>query len=198
MMLQKTLAQEAAAVSKLLKKSGHQLVLAESCTGGMIASSLVANPGISENLCGSFVVYQVKSKKKWLGLNPKQLKRDSVESWQTAREMAKAALRQTPFATIAASTTGFLTSKNADDDGRICFSVAIRKGKKIEVRETVEVHLKTLQRDKNHAPHKLVASLLKISSNSPPLPLRLKRQMLASWVSLSMVRGLLRGKPTPH
>lgn len=203
------LALVATEVAKLLKKKKQKLVLAESCTGGMIATSLVANAGISENLAGSFVVYQVESKKAWLGLKPSRVKRYSVESVQIAADMAVGALKRTKQATLAASVTGFLTDADPKNDGRVCFAVAVRRHGKIEVAETLEVHLDMVDLGAGEsaimnlgAARKRGAAKSGKSSQktamSEALSLRLKRQMLASWVSLSMVRGLLRGKPTPH
>ena len=49
---------EAKALARALEKKRHTLVLAESCTGGMVSALLTQIPGISRRLSGSFVCYQ--------------------------------------------------------------------------------------------------------------------------------------------
>ena len=56
------LAQEADRLARRLIQHKLRLVLVESCTGGMISAMLARTPGISESLCGSWVVYREKSK----------------------------------------------------------------------------------------------------------------------------------------
>ena len=58
---------QAIALVRLLKKKKAKLVLAESCTGGKVASLLTEIPGVSEFFCGSFVTYREGSKKSWIG-----------------------------------------------------------------------------------------------------------------------------------
>ena len=55
----------AAEILELLQLQKATLVLAESCTCGLIAATLARIPGMSAVLAGSFVVYQIDSKAAW-------------------------------------------------------------------------------------------------------------------------------------
>jgi len=91
-----------------MEKSGDVLVLAESCTAGLIAATLARVPGMSRRLAGSFVVYQIDSKVAWLGISADTIQRHDVVSREVAESMATQALNRTPHATIAMSITGHL------------------------------------------------------------------------------------------
>ena len=99
---------QAADVMKLLNRCNHQLVLAESCTAGLVASTLAGIPGASSVLIGSSVVYQVAAKQHWLGLTDTHFNTFDVVSAETSLAMATGALEKTPWATVAAAITGHL------------------------------------------------------------------------------------------
>jgi len=75
----------------LLLNSGKTLALAESCTGGMLASQLVDFPGSSSYLQHSVVSYCNESKIKLLNVSPDTLENDGAVSIPTVREMAQGA-----------------------------------------------------------------------------------------------------------
>ena len=103
------------------------LVLAESCTGGLIAATLTTVPGISKWLCGSAVVYQVETKAEWLGIPPSLLDDPGPVSPEVTEAMARRALERTPHAQIAASVTGHLgPGVAADVDGLMYAAVVFR------------------------------------------------------------------------
>ena len=91
-----------------LEKSGDVLVLAESCTAGLISATLARIPGMSRRLAGSFVVYQIDSKVAWLGIPSEMIQQHGVVSPEVAVSMATQALHLTPHATFAMSITGHL------------------------------------------------------------------------------------------
>lgn len=91
-----------------LEQTGDVLVLAESCTAGLIAATLARVPGMSRRLAGSFVVYQIESKAAWLGVSADTIQQYDVVSREVAASMATQALIRTPHATIAMSITGHL------------------------------------------------------------------------------------------
>jgi nicotinamide-nucleotide amidase len=76
------------ALLELLKDRSETLSLAESMTGGLIASRLCAIPGASTVLVGGAVVYSSKLKKELLGISEKTLQLNGPTSEAVAMEMA--------------------------------------------------------------------------------------------------------------
>lgn len=74
------LAEKAAA---LLRAKKQRIAIAESSTGGLIASALLAQPGASDYFLGGAVVYTVKSRQVFLGLGEADLTgmRPSTEAY---------------------------------------------------------------------------------------------------------------------
>jgi len=114
-------------IANLLRSHNQQLVLAESCTGGLVSAVLAGLPGISENFCGSAVVYQVETKHSWLEISDNVLWDPGPVSELVARQMAQQVLLKTPRATLAASVTGHLGPKApANLDGLVYTATAKR------------------------------------------------------------------------
>ena len=101
-------------VAKLILESGKKIAIAESCTGGMICSDLVATPGISEALLEGIVSYSNESKVKRLGVSQKTLDTYGAVSRETAIEMAKGLVEQ--GADLAVSTTGIAGPGGGTED----------------------------------------------------------------------------------
>jgi PncC family amidohydrolase len=93
-----------------LKSRRQRIVLAESCTGGRVAQTLTAIPGISEYFCGSAVTYRNATKAAWLGVSMTDLDNAQIGpvSEQVAAQMCQGILDRTPEADIAAAATGHL------------------------------------------------------------------------------------------
>lgn len=77
------------AVVDMLKDQGLTLALAESCTGGAVASRIVNVPGASEVFGHGFVTYSNRAKRKLLGVKKPTLKTYGAVSEKCAKEMAK-------------------------------------------------------------------------------------------------------------
>ncbi len=92
-------------LSTLLKSKNLKLVTAESCTGGLIASMLTRRAGSSAIFERGYVTYSNDAKIENLGVSKETLKTHGAVSQQTAREMAKGALKNSR-ANIAISVTG--------------------------------------------------------------------------------------------
>lgn len=78
-------------VHGLLLSGGHTLAMAESCTGGMLASQLVEYPGSSAYLQHSLVTYANAAKTKLLGVSAATLQNHGAVSVATVIEMATGA-----------------------------------------------------------------------------------------------------------
>jgi nicotinamide-nucleotide amidase len=94
-----------AVVGNLLEKKGLKIAFAESCTGGMIASTMVNHPGISSTLLEGVVVYTNESKVSRLGVKEESIAQYGAVSEQVAREMAEGIVR-TSKADVGISVTG--------------------------------------------------------------------------------------------
>lgn len=139
----------AAAAGRLARSLDHhkvKLVLAESCTGGMVAAALTGVPGISAWFCGSAVTYQEATKIAWLGLQSAALRRDSAVAATTTRSMAEGVLRKTPQAEIAIAVTGhFGPDAPHELDGQI-FVIALARNGELSQPRLHQATLQTLSR----------------------------------------------------
>ncbi len=95
----------AESTAELLMASEKKLCIAESFTGGGVASALVAYPGMSKCLLESIVAYSNEAKEKRLGVSRKVLDTCGAVSADTAFEMASGLLAN-PLCDIAVATTG--------------------------------------------------------------------------------------------
>ena len=87
-------------------KKGVVIVLAESCTGGMISAALTDIAGSSAVLDRGLVTYSNAAKRDLLSVPDTTLRRYGAVSAETASAMTKGALANTPAASLAASVTG--------------------------------------------------------------------------------------------
>lgn len=92
-------------VGDLLLEKKKTIAVAESCTGGLIASYLVGNSGISDSFMEACVTYTNDAKVRRLGVSPQTLDEFGAVSSQTAEEMAMG-IAKTAGADIGLSTTG--------------------------------------------------------------------------------------------
>lgn len=83
------------AIHACFKEQGKTLALAESCTGGKIASQITALPGASEFFLGSFVVYSNDMKTALLGVSETTLKKTGAVSRETVQEMLEGIFKNT-------------------------------------------------------------------------------------------------------
>lgn len=93
------------AVSKLLVEKNLTIAVAESCTGGLVSSSLINYPGISSVFLEGCVTYSNEAKMKRLGVKKETLEEFGAVSEQTAIEMAEGVAKGLG-ANIGISTTG--------------------------------------------------------------------------------------------
>lgn len=92
-------------IYELLKKYKITLTTAESATGGMIASTLINVPGISEFFTEGYVTYSNAAKVKMIGVNPTTIDTYGVVSKEVAEDMVIAAAK-TAQTDAALSVTG--------------------------------------------------------------------------------------------
>lgn len=80
-------------VGRLLDEKGATVTCAESCTGGMVAASLVSIPGSSSYFRESFVTYSNEAKEKHVGVRRETLDAHGAVSPEVVVEMAQGALQ---------------------------------------------------------------------------------------------------------
>jgi len=111
-----------------LKAAELRLVLAESCTGGLISATLTRVPGVSEWLCGSAVTYREDTKVRWIEVSRDDIDQHTAVSTQVAHQMATGVLDKTPEADVSAAITGHFGPDAPDgQDGMVFVAVATRK-----------------------------------------------------------------------
>lgn len=92
-------------VARILIEKNLTISTAESCTGGMIASTLINYPGISEVFLEGVVVYSNEAKHNRLGVKSETLNKYGAVSEETAREMAEG-IAKTSGSDVSIVTTG--------------------------------------------------------------------------------------------
>ncbi len=71
-----------------LRENDATISFAESCTGGLLAATLVGVPGSSDVFNESFVTYANEAKEKRLGVPDEILKTEGAVSYETAKYMS--------------------------------------------------------------------------------------------------------------
>jgi nicotinamide-nucleotide amidase len=123
-------------VGRRLRAAGATLVTAESCTGGWVSEVVTSVSGSSRWFERGFVTYSDAAKRQMLGVNKKTLRKHGAVSQETAREMAKGALKRSR-GTIAVAVTGVAGPTGgsaAKPVGMVCFSFATPKRVLSEIR----------------------------------------------------------------
>lgn len=99
---------------ELLLKNNMTISFAESCTGGMLASTLINVSGSSNVINESYVTYSEEAKMRILGVSKETLNKYTVYSSEVAEEMAEG-LKKVTHANVCVSVTG-----KAEDESGIC------------------------------------------------------------------------------
>lgn len=105
---------------------------AESCTGGLVASTMTRMPGVSNYFTGSVVTYSDLEKIALLNVAPETLQRHGAVSGQCAAEMA-AGVRDLFSSDIAVSITGIAGPDGGSPDkpvGTVWMSSCTKDGKR--------------------------------------------------------------------
>jgi nicotinamide-nucleotide amidase len=111
-------------VLRYLQDNKLKLVTAESCTAGMIASTLADEPGSGSWLECAFVTYSEEAKMRYIDVKPETIERYNLTSEQVAREMAEGALKAAN-ANVAIANTGVAgpgPGEGGIPPGTICFA----------------------------------------------------------------------------
>jgi nicotinamide-nucleotide amidase len=118
----------AGAVGSMLRQRGLTLATMESCTGGLLASTITDVPGSSDYFKGGLVSYATEMKIAW-GVDRKIVDEHGVISAECARAMARAA-RQRLAADVGVGVTGVAGPDRQEDKpvGTVHIAVAAGEG----------------------------------------------------------------------
>ena len=119
------------------RTAGRKIVVAESCTGGLLAGALTTPAGASDVFDRGFVTYSNTAKTDLLGVTAALIAAQGAVSEPVAVAMAVGALARSA-ADVAVSVTGIAGPGGSDTkpEGRVCFGLA-RTGRR-PVTMTVE------------------------------------------------------------
>lgn len=118
----------AAKVIEANTKAGRKVVLAESCTGGLVAGALTEIPGSSAVFERGFVTYSNESKHEVLGVSRDLIEAFGAVSVAVVYEMAKGALERSN-ADVAVAISGIAGPDGGTElkpVGTVVFACAIR------------------------------------------------------------------------
>ena len=118
------------AVGQTLMAAGATLAIAESCTGGLIASRITDVPGSSRYFLNGYVTYSNESKQRLLGVPAAILEQHGAVSKECAQAMAEGA-RKDSGAHYAVAVTGIAGPDGGTPErpvGRVYIAVADERG----------------------------------------------------------------------
>lgn len=141
------------ALKKMLIARKQTLAVAESCTGGFIASCLTQNEGVSSFFKGSMVTYQTETKSSVLGIDASVIEYNSVVSEVVAHEMALK-IKEQFQSDYAIATTGNAGPTKGDSEAEIgTVFIAVASPKNVLVKEFNfgTNRFRVIQRAKNKA-----------------------------------------------
>ncbi len=119
-------------VGQQFKKKSMTLAVAESCTGGAIASRITAHPGASAFFLGGGVTYATTSKSQLIGVSETVIAQEGVVSAAVAEAMAKG-VQSKLGADFALATTGNAGPSSVDESvevGTVFIGLATPEGVK--------------------------------------------------------------------
>ena len=118
---------------KLLNKKKLKISLAESCTGGLLASSITSISGASKVFNLGFVTYSNQAKIKVLKVNKNIIKKHGAVSYECCSAMIKN-LSKISKANINVSITGIAGPKGGTKEKPVgLVYIGVKKGHKIQV-----------------------------------------------------------------
>ena len=149
-------------VAMTMKNNSKTLAVAESCTGGAIASSLTSMAGASEYFKGGIVAYSNEIKNKMLSVKIETLAKYGAVSEETAKEMALGVISSMDT-DYAVATTGIAGPGGGTEEkpvGTVWIAVASKNEIHTQKMSFGDDRLRTIERTLNQT----FANLLKLMS----------------------------------
>ena len=135
---------------KLLSKKKLKISFAESCTGGLLSSSITSISGSSKVFTVGLVTYSNQAKINILKVPKKVIMKNGAVSYETCLSMVKN-LNKISNTSISVSITGVAGPKGGTKEKPVgLVYIGVKKGKKIVLKRTyskikIEVQFKDLQ-----------------------------------------------------
>ncbi len=113
-------------IGKILAEKGMSYSVAESCTGGRIASEITHFAGASSSFMGGLIPYDTNLKTKILGVSEKIIEEYNVVSIPVAEEMAKRCCKlfESDYAIATTGIAGPTKGDGDDEIGTVCIAIA--------------------------------------------------------------------------
>jgi len=139
------------AVANLLIDKKQTLAVAESCTGGLIASSITQNEGVSAFFKGAAVTYHSQSKTDVLNVGKKIIEEHSVVSERVAKEMAIGVKKKfkSDYAIATTGNAGPTKGDSGAEIGTVFIAIATPEKVIVEKFNFGKNRFKVIQRAKN-------------------------------------------------
>ena len=135
MYLNQTLKSQAKEILDLAKEKNIKLAFAESCTGGLLSALFTEIPGSSAVIDRSFITYSNQAKIEMLDVNEQTLEKFGAVSEETAKEMAKGAIKNST-AQISISITGIAGPDGGSEEKPVgLVYIGVSSPKKTQVRK---------------------------------------------------------------
>ena len=117
-------------IGRLFTQKGKTLALAESCTGGKLASKFTTHPGASKYFKGGVVAYATVAKEDVLKVPSQLIQQNSVVSSQVAESMAVQAqkLFQSDYALSTTGNAGPTKGDSEAEAGTVYIALAMPNG----------------------------------------------------------------------
>lgn len=150
-------------IGKMLVAQNKSLSLAESCTGGRIASEITQHSGVSSFYKGGVIPYETNLKTKILGVPKELITKYNVVSIQVAESMATQCkiLFQTDYAIATTGIAGPTKGDGDDEVGTVCIAIASPMGVTSEKFQFGNDRFRVIEKSTNKAFEMLRKEILK-------------------------------------
>ncbi len=124
-------------VVKLLRKKALKISFAESCTGGLLSSSITSISGSSKVFTLGLITYSNQAKVKLLKVSPNTLKKHGAVSYETCLSMVKN-LSKISKTNVSISVTGIAGPNGGTRNKPVgLVYIGLKKGTKILVKKFI-------------------------------------------------------------
>ena len=149
-------------VVKLLSKKRLNISFAESCTGGLLASTVTSISGSSKIFTIGLVTYSNQAKIKFLKVPKKIILKHGAVSYETCLSMVKN-LNKISKTNIAVSITGIAGPKGGTKKKPVgLVYIGIKKGNKIIVKKNIfkNKNRNSIQKSTVNQAHKMILNII--------------------------------------